>query len=214
MAEVFFPIFLKLSKRPCLLIGGEGCAVEKGRQLLASGASLTIVAPRLALTLQAYAQAGRVTWLAETFQEKHMENVWFVVSTLQNTLTNRRIFAEANRRCLFLNVVDQPEFCSFHWPASIHRPPVSVAFATGGNSPALSGYLRRTMERLLPENIGDFSHWLADWRKQVSPLLADLEAKGHFWRTLFDQGLAERYLSGDKAGAEKMIRDALGYRHT
>lgn len=209
MSETLFPVFLQLSNRPCLLIGGEGCAVEKGEALLAAGGCLTVVAPRLAVTLKDHAQAGRLTWFPETFQESHMEHTWFVVSTLRNVVENRRIFEAANRRCLFLNVVDQPEFCTFHWPATIHRPPVTVAFSTGGKSPALSGYLRRTMEGLLPENMGTLAHWLAAWRHSVSPLLPDLESRGRFWRTLFDRGLAECFLSGDKDGAETMIRDAL-----
>lgn len=209
MPNALFPVFLDLAGRRCLLIGGERCAVEKGNALLASGAHVTVVAPRLATPLQEQMQAGRLRWLAEHFREEHMERVWFVVSTLSDEAKNRRIHAEANRRRLFLNVVDQPAFCTFHWPASLHRPPVNVAFSTGGTSPALAGYLRRKMETLLPEHITELAHWLAAWRTTIAPLLPDLTARGRLWRTLFDQGVAERFLSGDKTGADTMIHDAL-----
>lgn len=209
MPETFFPAFLRLSGRSCLLIGGEGVAVEKGEALLAAGAVLTVVAPRLAAALGKHIESGRLTWYQETFQARHMDHMWCVVSTLEDPMENRRIHAEADRRHLFLNVVDQPEFCTFYWPATLHRPPVSVACSTGGKSPALSGYLRRRMESLLPENMGAFAEWLVMWRRHVSPRLPDLEARGRFWRTLFDQGMAERFLSGDEAGAELMIRHQL-----
>lgn len=209
MADSFFPVFLKLSKRRCLMIGGEGCAVEKAETLLEAGAVLTVVAPRLAAGLKKAAAAGQLTWLAEPFQEKQMDNQWFVISTLQKREENHRIYAEAERRSLFLNVVDQPEYCTFHWPAILQRPPVTVAMATGGKSPALSGYLRRKIEGIVPEQIGTLAEWLSVWRQDVSPQLPNLETKGRFWRNLLDQGLAERFLSGDQQGAETMIRNAL-----
>ena len=209
MSEPFFPAFLQLSHRLCLLIGGQGCAVEKAEGLLAAGAYLTVVAPHLDLTLQQWAKSGRLTWLPEKFHAGHLDGVWFVVSTLQNIEENRRILTAANGRCIFLNVVDQPEFCTVHWPATLHRSPVTVAFSSGGKSPALSGYLRRKMENLLPENMGDFVEWLAVWRQHISPLLPDLKTKGWFWRTLLEQGIAELYLSGDQTGAENLIRGLL-----
>ena len=209
LSEPFFPAFLQLFRRPCLLIGGQGSAVEKAEGLLAAGACLTVVAPHLDFTLQQWAKAGRLTWLPEKFHAGHLDGMWFVVSTLHDAEENQRLLAAANSRCLFLNVVDQPEFCTVHWPATLHRSPVTVAFSSGGKSPALSGYLRRKMENLLPENMGDLAEWLAVWRRQVSPLLPDLKTRGWFWRTLLDQGVAELYMSGDQAGAENLIRGLL-----
>ncbi|MEO5348815.1 MAG: bifunctional precorrin-2 dehydrogenase/sirohydrochlorin ferrochelatase [Magnetococcus sp. YQC-3] len=210
MPEPFFPLFLQLTNRPCLLIGGGEVAVEKGQRLLAAGARLTVVAPRLAEGLQSHAEAGELRWLAERFQESHLDECWFAVSTLQDPEENRRIYLEAGRRRIFLNVVDQPAYCSCHWPASLERPPVTVAFSTRGESPALASYLRRTMGRVLPANLGELADWLAHWRRQVQPVLPDLAARGQFWRHLFDQGLAERFLAGDLQGAEEMIRQAMG----
>ena len=213
MSQPLFPVFLQLSNRPCLLIGGDESAVEKVEQLLAAGANLTIVAPQLAKKLKAYAEDKQLVWLQTIFQKKHMEGMWLAVSTLKDTDINRHIHAEANSRDLFLNVVDQPEFCTFQWPATLHRPPVTVAFSTGGESPALSGYLRRNMEKFLPEEMEALAHWLSVWRQQVSLRIPSLEARGRFWRTLLDQGITEHFLSGDKAGADRMIHHALEHAH-
>ncbi|MBF0162112.1 MAG: bifunctional precorrin-2 dehydrogenase/sirohydrochlorin ferrochelatase [Magnetococcales bacterium] len=199
-----------MSRRPCVLIGGGAVAVEKANRLLAVGAHLTVVAPRLIATLQTRVTAGELHWLPEHFQEHHLDNVWFAISTLTDKAVNQRIHAEANRRRLFLNVVDQPDFCTCHWPATLERPPVMVAFSTRGESPALASYLRRTMSRVLPEQLGELAHWLSHWRQQLQTALpADLESRGDFWRALFEQGMAERFLAGDVVGAEEMIRRAI-----
>ncbi|MBF0582641.1 MAG: bifunctional precorrin-2 dehydrogenase/sirohydrochlorin ferrochelatase [Magnetococcales bacterium] len=209
MPEPFFPLFLQLTDRPCLLIGGGATAVEKGNRLLAAGARLTVVAPRLVAELQLQVEAGRISWLSERFRETHLEGIWFAVSTLTDAVQNSRIYAEANRRRLFLNVVDQPDYCSCHWPATLERPPVTVAFSTRGESPALASYLRRTMAKVLPETLGELAHWLSAWRQRVQPVLPDLATRGQFWRALFDQGVAEQFLSGDVAGADALIQQAL-----
>ena len=210
MPEAFFPLFLQLSHRPCLLIGGGESAVEKTNRLLAVGAQLTVVAPHLVAALQTQATAGKLLWLPELFRESHLDNIWFAVSTLKDKTVNHRIYTEANQRRLFLNVVDQPDFCTCHWPAVLERPPVTVAFSTRGESPALASYLRRTMARVLPAHLGKLARWLSHWRQQLQPVLpAKLETRGQFWRALLDQGMAERFLAGDEAGAEAMIHKAI-----
>lgn len=210
MTTPLFPAFLQLNNRPCLLVGGEKDeSVEKGQILLQAGATLTVVSPRLAPKLQQLFKEGRLIWLQETIQSHHLDGVWFVLSTSDNEEENQFLYSETNRRTIFLNVVDKPDFCSCQWPAIIHQPPVMVAFSTLGTSPALAAYLRRQIQSLIPENIGIFANWLSVWRKKVSPKLPNLETKGRFWRALFDQGIAERFLSGDKSGAETMVHQAL-----
>ncbi|MBF0184193.1 MAG: hypothetical protein HQM06_07380 [Magnetococcales bacterium] len=209
MPEPLFPLFLQLTGRPCLLIGGGAVAEEKAARLLAAGARLTIVAPSLLPTLQRRAEQQELLWLAERFQAHHLNGMWFAVSTLQDASVNRYLFEEANRRHLFLNVVDLPHFCTCHWPASLERPPVTVAFSTAGTAPALAGYLRQLLEKTLPHRLGEVAEWISAWRQRVHPLLPDLEARGQFWRQLFAKGVVERFAAGEQEQAEQIIQQAL-----
>jgi uroporphyrin-III C-methyltransferase/precorrin-2 dehydrogenase/sirohydrochlorin ferrochelatase len=209
MSDALFPLFLQLTNRPCLVIGGGSVALEKATRLLEFGAQLTIVAPQLVAELQQRAARHELTWIPEPFQESHLQGSWFVVSTLRDPEINQRILAEANRHHIFLNVVDQPKFCTCHWPAILSRPPVTVAFSTAGTSPALAGYLRRTLNDALPPRLGELATWLAHWRQQVQPLLPDLAARGDFWRHLFALGIVEKFAAGEQEQAEEVIRQAL-----
>ncbi|MBF0371133.1 MAG: bifunctional precorrin-2 dehydrogenase/sirohydrochlorin ferrochelatase [Magnetococcales bacterium] len=204
-----FPIFLNLTDKSCLVVGGGEAARPKVLALLETGAKLTVVSPKLDPVLAQKAAEGQFFWIPELFQLHHLDDMWFVVSTLEEVAVNTRIHQEAERRGLFLNVVDQPQFCSALWPARLTRQPVTLAFSTGGSSPALAGYLRRKLEKLLPENFGELALWLGRWREKINPELPDLAARGRFWRTLLDQGLGERFLEGDQPGAEGMIRKSL-----
>ncbi|MBF0629181.1 MAG: bifunctional precorrin-2 dehydrogenase/sirohydrochlorin ferrochelatase [Magnetococcales bacterium] len=200
------PLFLRLSDRPCLLVGSEGEASRKGLALLNAGARLTIVAPRLDDPLAAAVRAGRATWDDQAFVPSHLDGMWLAVSASPDPVLNARIHAAAIERRVWLNVVDQPRFCTVIWPAVVERAPVTVAITTGGTAPALAGYLRRRIEAWLPARLGALAGKLSVWRQEVPGGLA---ARGRFWRDLLERGVAERFLDGDETGAEAMVRAAL-----
>lgn len=204
-----FPAFLRLSGQPCLLVGGDAVALGRAEALLKVGARLTVVAREPVPEIVALAGQGRLVWLDEPFRPEQLDGVWLAVSALADRAVNARIHAEAQARRVPLNVVDQPDFCSFYWPALVERTPVVVAFSTGGSSPVLAGYLRQRLEAWLHPETGRLAAWLAGWRQRVAPRLPDLAARGRFWRRLLERGLAERYLAGEVEAAEGMIREAL-----
>ncbi|MBF0613836.1 MAG: bifunctional precorrin-2 dehydrogenase/sirohydrochlorin ferrochelatase [Magnetococcales bacterium] len=200
------PFFLDVRGRSCLLVGGEGEAIRKGLALLNAGASLIVVAERLAAELAVAVQEGRALWRNEPFVAAHLDGVWLAVSTCADETVNARIHAAAEERRVWLNVVDQPRYCTVTWPAVVEHPPVCVAISTGGAAPALAGYLRQRIGAVVPERIGLLARHMARWRQQVPGGLA---VRAAFWRGMMDQGLVERFLSGDEAGAEAMVRTAL-----
>ncbi|MBF0341506.1 MAG: hypothetical protein HQL95_11180 [Magnetococcales bacterium] len=206
MEENPLPLFVRLTGRACLLVGGGGEGGRKAAALLEAGARLTIVAESLEEELAALVTGGKATWLRESFSEHHLQGVWLVVSVAVDEELNARLHAATLERGLWLNVVDQPRFCTVIWPAVIRRPPVTVAIGTGGAAPALAGYLRRRLDAWLPEGVGELAVWFASWR---SVAVGALATRGRFWRTLFDQGVAERFLEGDREGADAMVRQAL-----
>lgn len=209
MEGAFLPLFLDMKGRACLLVGAGEELLRKGHLLLEAGASLRLVAPQEMMALWPEAYQGRIGWLGSTFSPDQLEGVWLVVSTHANDSINRTIRREAEARGLFVNVVDQPEFCSAIWPALIRRPPVVVAISSGGTGPALSGWLKKKIDEQLPDNLGEMALWFSQWRKKIAPELSSLDERGRFWRHLFQQGLLECFARGDRPGAERMIQEAV-----
>ncbi|GAB0058924.1 Siroheme synthase [Candidatus Magnetaquicoccaceae bacterium FCR-1] len=206
MDETLFPLFLRLNGRLCLLVAGGAEATRKGETLLAAGARLRILAHTLDAALDGAVRDGRAEWLRGPFDEGMLAGVWLVVSDSPDESLNARLHAATLERGIWLNVVDQPRFCTVIWPAVVERSPVTVAITTGGRAPALAGYIRRRIASVLPERLGPLAERLAEWRRAVPGGLA---ARGAFWKRLLDAGLAERFLNGDEAGAERMVREAL-----
>ncbi|MBF0379521.1 MAG: hypothetical protein HQL69_00790 [Magnetococcales bacterium] len=201
------PQFLQLTKRPCLMLGENHEAITKGEILLDAGAELYVISEKKDLWPKQI--ADRCNWLPAPFKPEYLENIWLVISALEDRSINSGIYAACEKRKIFLNVVDQPEFCSFIWPAVVKKPPFTIAISTGGQGPALAGWLRRKLEKELPENLYELTNWFAKWRKLSCSHIPTLQERGKFWRNLFDGGLLEIYLSGNIKKADDIIKGAL-----
>ncbi|MBF8273758.1 MAG: cysG [Magnetococcales bacterium] len=198
-----------MKNKACLLVGTGQELLRKGNLLLDAGARLKLISPPEMVALWPQHAQPAITWLATTFEPRHLDDVWLVVSTHSSHPLNLGIRQEAERRGIFVNVVDQPEFCSAIWPAMISRPPVCVAISTGGTGPVLSGWIRQKIEKQLPDNLGEMALWFARMRQRMTPNFSSLEQRSSFWKKLFSLGVLDRFLSGDPLGAEQMVQDAM-----
>jgi uroporphyrin-III C-methyltransferase / precorrin-2 dehydrogenase / sirohydrochlorin ferrochelatase len=189
------------------MLGENQEALTKGEVLLNAGAELYVISEEKHLWPQELAE--QINWLPAPFKPEHLKNIWLVISALEDKKINSAIFAACEKQQIFLNVVDQPEYCSFIWPAVVKKPPFIIAISTGGQGPALAGWLRRKLEKELPENLNELTNWFAKWRKISTNHIPTLTERGKFWRNLFDGGLLEIYLSGNIKKADDIINKAL-----
>lgn len=122
-------------------------ALRKTRDLLAAGARVRVVSPRLRAEFQPLVRAERVVWIRRAFRSADLRGVWLVVSATDDGRVNRAAAREAGRRRIWANVVDQPTLCSFIVPSVVRRGKLRLAISTGGASPALAQWIRKDLER-------------------------------------------------------------------
>jgi len=149
-----FPIFLSLTGRPVLLVGGGPVATSKLGALQAAGADVTVVAPEV--SAQIIASGVRV--LARPFQAADVEGVWLIVAAAPPAV-NRAVAAAAAARQVFVNAVDDPPNADAYLGGVIRRDGVTIAISTDGRAPALAGLLREGLDALLPQ---DLDRWMAE----------------------------------------------------
>ena len=141
-----FPMFVKLAGRKCLVVGGGPIAEGKVEGLLASGATVVIVAPEVTEKIALWNEQGRLTWHARQFQPSDLEGAFLVVAATGVDTVNEQVFREAEARGILCNAVDEPERCHFYYPAIVRRGPLQIAISTRGLSPALASRLRAELE--------------------------------------------------------------------
>ncbi|HXF99089.1 MAG TPA: bifunctional precorrin-2 dehydrogenase/sirohydrochlorin ferrochelatase [Gaiellaceae bacterium] len=186
MAEKrYYPAFLDLEGRSCLVVGGGPAALEKTRGLLACGARVTVVAPRVVDELGAL----DVELLPRRYRSSDLEGRFLVVAATSDPELNRRVFADAEARALLCNVVDVPELCSFILPAVARRGPIALAVSTGGASPALAQRLRDDLAAAIgPEHVA-LARRLRALRPWAKATLPTYEERRRFFAALVAEEL-------------------------
>ena len=154
-----FPIFLKLTGRPCVVIGAGHLAESKIASLRAADAAITVIAPKASPVIAEHAAAGELALHQRPYQQGDLAGAFLVVAATNVPAVNRAVFAEATASGVLCNAVDDPPFCDFYFPSIVRRGDLQVAISTAGNSPALAQQLRKELNEQLPLDLGD---WLAD----------------------------------------------------
>ena len=203
------PIFLKLTDKPCLVIGGGRIAERKIRLLMRTGAAIHVMAPDLTPELQRLVRTGQLSHRPEAYTGAIQDGVWLVVAATDDAETNRQISADAEVAGVFCNVVDDNEASSFILPAIVDRSPVVIAIGTEGTAPVLAQQLKLKIEAWLPARIGDLAIQAGRWRTLVKKRFDSLRDRRRFWQRFFDGPIALHLLANRQPQAERAFRQEL-----
>lgn len=164
-----FPAFLRLGGRSALLVGGGAVAAAKLQALLAAGARVTVVAPRIAPDFE---QPG-VELRRRAFEPADLDAQWFAVAAATPAV-NREVAAAAEERHIFVNAADDVASASAWLGGVVRKDGVTLAVSTEGRAPALAGLLREALESLLPEDLAAWTAIAAQqreaWKAQRVPM--------------------------------------------
>jgi precorrin-2 dehydrogenase/sirohydrochlorin ferrochelatase len=165
-----FPMFLKLARRRCLVVGAGTIAEGKIAGLLEAGARVRVVAPQATTAIAAWARERRILWIQRAFEPEDLDRAFLVVAATSSIKVHRIVFREARRRGVLCNAVDEPARCDFYYPAVVRRGDLQIAISTGGRSPALAQRLRRELE-------AQFGHEYGAWLDHLGRSRAALFAR-------------------------------------
>jgi precorrin-2 dehydrogenase / sirohydrochlorin ferrochelatase len=183
-----FPIFLKLTSRPCTVIGAGKLAESKIESLLAANARVTVIAPHANERITALGDAGEITLHLREYKTGDLSSSgtaqFLVVAATDNPSVNRAVFAEAEANGVLINAVDDPPFCDFYFPSVVRRGDLQIAISTAGHSPALAQRLRKEINELLPLDTGDWLTELGNVRREVLAMEPLNEARNQLLHTL------------------------------
>jgi uroporphyrin-III C-methyltransferase/precorrin-2 dehydrogenase/sirohydrochlorin ferrochelatase len=169
-----FPAFLKLAGRKVLVVGAGPMAASKIAPLREAGAVIHVVAPAIC---PAFDRAAVTAIACREFQPHDLDDVWLVVAAATSAV-NREVAAEAERRRLFVNAVDDPGNATVYLGGVVRRGGATIAISTDGAAPALAGLLREALDAALPDAV-EMDAWLArarelraTWRAAAVPMAA------------------------------------------
>lgn len=209
----FLPIFVNIRNRNCLVIGGGDVAARKIALLLRAGARITVIAPELCMELREQlgeqSSQGMITHRAEAFRPHHLDDAALVIAATHDPAVNREVSEAAGQLHIPVNVVDNPDLCSFIMPSIIDRSPVLVAVSSGGTSPVLARLLRARLETMIPPAYGRLAACAAGFRERVKLHFSRPEKRRRFWESALQGPFAEMIFAGREQAAQDYLERSL-----
>ncbi|BCD63064.1 precorrin-2 dehydrogenase / sirohydrochlorin ferrochelatase [Nitratiruptor sp. YY08-26] len=152
----FFPAYLKLDNKKILVVGGGKIAGDKISHLLDFTHNITIIAPEIDERVQEFITTHNLPYHKRSYQRGDVDGFFIVIVAVDDLEVQKTVYQECHKYGALCNAVDSVAYCDFIFPSYIKKGELIIAFSTSGASPALSKYLRRAIEKLLPANIASF----------------------------------------------------------
>lgn len=206
----YYPVFLDIQKRPCLVIGGGLVAERKAQSLLSAGALVTVVSPRVTKNIGQLAKAGRLTLLKKEFSAGDLKGFFLVIAATDSKDVNEAAWSEAQMQGTIINVVDDPAHCSFIMPSVVDRGSLLVAISTSGKSPYLSRTLREELEGIIGTEYETFVEVLGAVRKKLLKTSLSHDKKESIIKDLVKSPLPGLIRAGNIREINRILLERLG----
>jgi precorrin-2 dehydrogenase / sirohydrochlorin ferrochelatase len=205
-----YPIFAVIEDRPCLVVGGGAVGERKVQDLMVAGARVTVVSRTLTPELAALADRGEITYLSEDFRETQVEGMALVMAATDDPKVNAAVSSAAQARAIWVNVADEPAYCTFIVPAQVRRGDLTLAISTGGASPALARQLREELQQHFGPEYGPYLDLLQRVRTRLLTERRAHPDNGPLFHRLVKSPLKEAVAQGDRTRMVNVLHEVLG----
>lgn len=148
----YYPIFLKIQGKNCVVIGGGKVAERKVRGLLEHGASILVISPSLSPGLKRLAKKGQIRAEARGYQAGDLDSAFIAIAATDDPRINLKVAQEAKEKGVLANIADEQwRLSDFILPSTLRRREFAIAVSTGGANPALARRIREELENLFPQ---------------------------------------------------------------
>ena len=204
----YYPAFLDLNGKKCLVIGGGEVALRKIKTLLECEAKVTVISPVFQPDLSRLAKSRTVLLIRRSYRSGDLEGSAIVISATDDAKTNKRVSEEAKEKGVLVNVVDDPKRSDFIVPAIVRRGGLTIAVSTSGMSPALARKIRIKLEKEFGEEYASLVTLIEEVRSTLKR--KGVKANAETWQEALDLDLlTELIRTGQKKKAKVVLLEAL-----
>ncbi len=206
----YYPVFLDLRERPCVVFGGGRVAERKALSLLEAGADVTVVSPALTSKLQELSSSGKITHIPKTFDAADIEGAALVIAATGSPEVNAEIGRECRTRRVLANVAAPPGESSFIVPSVVDRGALLIAISTSGESPALSKRIRGELEKSFGPEYELFLQRMSLLRSRLLGQMRDEAERRRIFQALVDSDVIDLLREGNVHEADRRIAELSG----
>lgn len=204
----YYPVFLEMKERRCLMIGGGLVAERKVGTLVEAGARVTVIAPELTTNLAAWSQRESIHAITRAYRPGDLAGYEMVFVATDVPQVNAAIYEEGKSRGIWVNAADDPAHCDFILPSVLRRGALKVAVSTGGESPALARSVREELENYFDADYEIMASLVAEARKELRGrgIVPDYDT----WHKALTGELRQLVARGERRQAKDFLLKELG----
>jgi siroheme synthase-like protein len=202
-----YPVNLVVAGRRCVVVGAGRIAARKIEALLAAGADVHVVAPKLGDQVRAWRDEERIDADEREFESSDLDGAWLATAATDDPVVNHAVFSAGAERRVWVNAADDPDNCSFTLMSVIRRGDLVVTVGTGGRSPALAAWLKDRFTAELGPEYETLLELLSEAREAVRADGRSTEDAD--WKRALDSGMLDLIRAGRVSEAKELLRSCL-----
>ena len=203
----YYPVFLDVRDRPCLVVGGGQIAERKAIALFDAGADLTVISPSLTPVLAELAGKGKISHHPKTFAEQDLAGAYLVIAATNDAEVNEAVARVCRKRGVLVNAATSPDEGTFVVPSVVERGDLLIAISTCGDSPALARKVREDLERAYGPEYGTFLEKMASLRWRLMQSVADEAVRRKVYQAVVDSDVLSLLKAGQVHAADQRIAE-------
>ena len=205
----FLPLFFDLKSKPVLVVGGGEVALRKAKLLKQAGSNVSVVSPKVIDEISEIVEESGGKLISENYTDQVNRSYALVVAATDDSAVNIKVSTDSKAINVPVNVVDNPDLCSFIFPAIVDRSPIIAAVSSGGSSPVLARLLRQKLETVIPSSYGRLALLAEKYRQQVKDKFDHINLRRGFWEKALGGMVADLVFAGKEKEAEELLLEEL-----
>jgi len=203
----YYPVFINVTRRRCVVIGGGNIGQEKVEKLLDCDANVSVISSKVNPTIEKLAADNLITLEKRDYESGDLKGAFIAIAATNNNDVNKQISKEADERNVLLNVVDVTHLCTFIAPSIARRGEVTIATSTGGASPALARTFREQLSKSRILEYADLAPILSRARLELRE--KHLTVSPDHWQTQINEELLDIVQLGNVSEAYTRLFEGL-----
>jgi len=203
----YYPIMLDISNKKCIIIGGGKVAYRKAFSLLEYGAEVAIISNILCDELAELVSQNKVEWISRDYKQGDLKGAFLAFAATNNKDINHKIFEEAQRANISINIIDNINLCDLIIPSKMTEGDLTIAISTNGKSPALAKKIRENIQGTYGKGYAGFIDLLGKYRIEAMEEIDNIDLRKNLYLELVNSDIIDYLINGRTELAEAKFNE-------
>ncbi|MFV0503315.1 MAG: bifunctional precorrin-2 dehydrogenase/sirohydrochlorin ferrochelatase [Lachnospirales bacterium] len=194
----YFPFFIDVKDKKCLVIGGGKVAYRKITTLLEFEVEIHLITKKVCPEL--YKLKNKINIIKKPITIEDLQNdYFFVICATNDKQVNNTIYKACKEKNILINAADNMKKCNFLFPAIVKKNNIITGITTSGKSPIMASNMRNNIENIIPDFYGNLTDQLGEVRNQIRNKIKNPISRKKILQKISEKGIKlKRTLSEDE----------------